>query len=84
MFRLPRKPAHTEAVAAEFAAMWYDQSAPVVDVGKPAAGPVPAGVNLPLSRFDAGVLPNWADKVPIMSCAGGFAAWKASGLPVSG
>ncbi len=63
-----------------FAKAVADGAVRVVDVREPhefAAGHVPGAVNLPLSRFDPGELPQGAEKPVVIMCQAGGRSRKA-------
>ncbi len=79
MFGFGKGRQHKEIGPEQLRAMIADGAALVVDVREPdefASGHIEGAVNLPLSSFDPGKLPQAPGKTTVLQCAGG----KRSGM----
>ena len=79
MFGSGKAQQHREVTAAELHAMQAAQSVVIVDVREAnefAGEHIAGAINLPLSRFDPGAIPDAPGKTIVLQCAGG----KRSGL----
>lgn len=74
MFGFGKPKPHREIDVAELNAMMQQNSVLVVDVREPdefASGHIPGAMNLPLSRFSPGDVPEANGRTVVLQCAGG-------------
>jgi rhodanese-related sulfurtransferase len=74
MFGFKKRDAHREIGPAELDAMLKGGKALLIDVretGEFAAGHILGAINMPLSGFDPGKLPQAPGKTTVLQCAGG-------------
>lgn len=79
VFGFGKSPKHREITAHELASMVESDQALVVDVREAdefAAGHIPGAINMPLSSFQPGKLPNPGGRQLVLNCLGG----KRSGM----
>lgn len=79
MFGFGKRPSHREIGPTELDAILRDGSALLVDVREPdefASGHIAGAINMPLSVFSPGNIPDAAGKTVVLQCAGG----KRSGM----
>ena len=74
MFGLKKRSAHREIGPGELHALLEGGKALLIDVREPgefAAGHIPGAVNVPLSGFSPGDIPDPQGKTVVLQCAGG-------------
>lgn len=74
MFGFGKRPSHREISPTELDAMLRDGSVLLIDVREPdefASGHIAGAVNMPLSVFSPGNIPDAAGKTIVLQCAGG-------------
>lgn len=74
MFGFLRKSVRRELSPQQLQNMLNERAAIVVDVREVAEfadGHIPSALNMPLSSFNPSALPSVADKIVVLSCAGG-------------